>query len=107
MEQAKPVLLEPVMDVEVHTPDENSGDVMGEITSRRGRPMGMEAGSKGYQVVKATVPYSEMLDFSNQLSSITSGKGYFTMKFANYSEVPANEQDKIIAARKKELEEKE
>jgi len=107
MEQAKPVLLEPIMDVEVHTPDENSGDVIGEITSRRGRPMGMEAGSKGYQVVKATVPYSEMLDFSNQLSSITSGKGYFTMKFANYSEVPANEQEKIIATRKRELEEKE
>jgi len=107
MQEAKPVLLEPVMDVEVHTPDENSGDVMGEITSRRGRPMGMEAGSKGFQVVKATVPYSEMLDFSNQLSSITSGKGFFTMQFAHYAEVPSNEQDKIIAERKRELEEQE
>jgi len=107
MQDAKPVLLEPVMDVEVHTPEENSGDVMGEITSRRGRPMGMEAGSKGYQVVKATVPYAEMLDFSNQLSSITSGKGFFTMQFAHYAEVPSNEQDKIIAARKRELEEQE
>jgi len=107
MLEAKPVLLEPVMDVEVHTPDENSGDVMGEITSRRGRPMGMEAGSKGYQIVKATVPYAEMLDFSNQLSSITSGKGFFTMKFAHYAEVPSNEQDKIIAERLRELEEKE
>ncbi len=107
MQDAKPVLLEPVMDVEVHTPEENSGDVMGEITSRRGRPMGMEAGSKGYQVVKATVPYAEMLDFSNQLSSITSGKGYFTMQFAHYAEVPSNEQDKIIAERKRELEEQE
>src|SRR6056297_1031605 len=107
MQDAKPILLEPVMDVEVHTPEENSGDVMGEITSRRGRPMGMEAGSKGYQVVKATVPYAEMLDFSNQLSSITSGKGFFTMQFAHYAEVPSNEQDKIIAARKRELEEQE
>ena len=107
MQDAKPVLLEPVMDVEVHTPEENSGDVMGEITSRRGRPMGMEAGSKGYQVVKATMPYAEMLDFSNQLSSITSGKGYFTMQFAHYAEVPSNEQDKIIAERKRELEEQE
>ena len=105
MQSAKPVLLEPIMDVEVHVPEENAGDVMGEITSRRGRPMGMDQGAKGYQIVKAQVPYAEMLDFSNQLSSITSGKGFFTMKMSGYAEVPSNVQEKIIEERKKELEE--
>ncbi len=105
MDLATPVLLEPIMEVEVSVPDENAGDAMGEITSRRGRPLGMEPGSKGYQVVKAKVPFSEMLDFSNKLSSLTSGKGYFTMKFSEYSEVPGNIQEKIIAERKRELEE--
>lgn len=105
MDIAKPTLLEPIMEVEVSVPDENAGDAMGEITSRRGRPLGMESGSKGFQVVKAKVPFAEMLDFSNKLGSITSGKGYFTMKFSEYSEVPGNIQEKIIAERKKELEE--
>jgi elongation factor G len=105
MDMAKPTLLEPIMEVEVHVPDENAGDAMGEITSRRGRPLGMESGSKGFQIVKAKVPFAEMLDFMNKLSSITSGKGYFTMKFSEYSEVPGNIQEKIIAERKKELEE--
>ncbi len=105
MEMAKPVLLEPVMEVDVFVPEENAGDVMGEISSKRGRPLGMEAGSKGYQVVKAKVPFAEMLDFSSKLSSITSGKGYFTMKFSEYSEVPSNIQEKIIEERKRELEE--
>ena len=105
MELSKPVLLEPIMEVEVFVPDENAGDVMGEITSRRGRPLGMEAGSRGYQMVKAKVPFSEMLEFPNKLSSITSGKGYFTMKFSEYSEVPSNIQDQIILERKRALEE--
>jgi len=105
MDLAKPVLLEPVMEVDVFVPEENAGDVMGEISSKRGRPLGMEPGSKGYQVVKAKVPFSEMLDFSSKLSSITSGKGYFTMKFSEYSEVPSNIQEKIIEERKRELEE--
>lgn len=105
MDIAKPVLLEPIMEVDVFVPDENAGDAMGEITSRRGRPLGMEAGSRGYQVVKARVPFAEMLEFPNKLSSITSGKGYFTMKFAEYAEVPSNIQDQIILERKRALEE--
>ncbi|KAF2962179.1 elongation factor G [Fervidobacterium sp. 2310opik-2] len=105
MQQAKPVLLEPVMYVEVFTPDENAGDVMGDISSRRGRPMGMEPAGKGITVVKAEVPLAEMLDFQGRLSSITSGRGYFTMKFEKYDVVPPNIQEKIIAERKKYLEE--
>lgn len=105
MQQARPVLLEPVMYVEVYTPDENAGDVMGDISSRRGRPMGMEPAGKGMTVVKAEVPLAEMLDFQGRLSSITSGRGYFTMKFARYDIVPPNIQEKIIAERKKYLEE--
>ncbi|AMW31910.1 translation elongation factor 2 (EF-2/EF-G) [Fervidobacterium changbaicum] len=104
MQQARPVLLEPVMYVEVFTPDENAGDVMGDISSRRGRPMGMEPAGKGMTVVKAEVPLAEMLDFQSRLSSITSGRGYFTMRFAKYDIVPPNIQEKIIAERKKYLE---
>lgn len=105
MQQAKPVLLEPVMYVEIFTPDENAGDVMGDISSRRGRPMGMEPAGKGTTVVKAEVPLAEMLDFQGRLSSITSGRGYFTMRFAKYEVVPPNIQEKIIAERKRYLEE--
>lgn len=104
MQQARPVLLEPVMYVEVFTPDENAGDVMGDISSRRGRPMGMEPAGKGMTVVKAEVPLAEMLDFQGRLSSITSGRGYFTMRFTRYDIVPPNIQEKIIAERKRYLE---
>ncbi len=104
MQQAKPVLLEPVMNVEVYTPDENAGDVMGEISARRGRPLGMEPAGKGITKVMAEVPLAEMLDFQGRLSSITSGRGYFTMKFEKYDVVPPTNQEKIIAERKKYLE---
>ncbi|HCF37918.1 MAG TPA: elongation factor G, partial [Thermosipho africanus] len=103
-EQAKPVLLEPVMEVSVFVPDENAGDVMGEISSRRGRPHGMEPAGKGITKITAEVPLAEMLDFSGRLSSITSGRGYFTMKFSKYDIVPPNVQEKIIQERKRELE---
>ncbi|SHH15949.1 elongation factor G [Thermosipho atlanticus] len=106
-EQARPVLLEPIMEVEVFVPDENAGDVMGEISSRRGRPLGMEPAGKGTTKVMAEVPLAEMLDFSGRLSSITSGRGYFTMKFLKYDIVPPNVQEKIIQERKRELEEQE
>ncbi|MCD6546204.1 MAG: elongation factor G [Thermotogae bacterium] len=105
MQEADPVILEPIMEVEIFVPDDNAGDVMGEISSRRGRPLGMEPASKGFQKVKAEVPLAEMLDFSSKLSSITSGKGYFTMKFVRYEPVPQQIQEKIIAERQRELEE--
>ncbi|HEY8543379.1 MAG TPA: elongation factor G [Pseudothermotoga sp.] len=102
MEDAKPVLLEPIMEVEIFCPDEVAGDVIGEVTSRRGRPQGMEAIGRGMSKVKAEVPLAEMLDFSGRLSGITSGRGYFTMKFVRYQEVPPNIQEKIVQERKQE-----
>lgn len=106
MAEASPVILEPLMDVEVFVPDETAGDIMGEITSRRGRPMGMESQGRGSSKVVAQVPLAEMLDFANKLSSITSGRGYFTMKFNSYQETPPDVQQKIIVERERELEEK-
>lgn len=100
MEEAKPVILEPIMEVEIYCPDEVAGDVIGEVTSRRGRPQGMEPAGRGMSRVKAEVPLAEMLDFSGRLSGITSGRGYFTMKFVRYQEVPPNIQEKIIQERK-------
>ncbi len=102
MEEARPVLLEPIMEVEIFCPDEVAGDVIGEVTSRRGRPQGMESTGKGMSKVKAEVPLAEMLDFSGRLSGITSGRGYFTMKFVRYQEVPPNIQEKIAQERKQE-----
>ena len=107
MEAAKPVILEPIMEVEVFVPEENAGDVMGEISSRRGRPLGMEPSGKGMVKVKAEVPLAEMLDFSSKLSSITSGRGYFTMRFQRYEIVPPNIQEKIIEERRREMQEQE
>ena len=107
MAEANPVILEPLMDVDVFVPEEATGDIMGEITSRRGRPMGMEPQGKGTSKVVAQVPLAEMLDFANKLSSITSGRGYFTMKFNSYQETPPDVQQKIIVERQRELEEQQ
>jgi elongation factor G len=104
MAEANPVILEPIMDVEIFVPDDNAGDVMGEVTSRRGRPMGMETLGKGTTKVLAQVPLAEMLDFANKLNSITSVRGYFTMKFAGYQETPSDVQQKVIVEREREQE---
>jgi elongation factor G len=96
IEQAKPTLLEPIMRAEITVPDDNLGDVMGDISARRGRVQGTE--SRGHsQVVKAEVPMAEMLEYANALTSLTGGKGAFHMEFAHYEEVPAYARDKIIA----------
>lgn len=104
MESDNPVILEPVMHVEIFLPTENTGDVIGEITAKRGRPLGMESVGKGYDKILAEIPLAEMLDFSPRLSSISSGKAYFTMKFSHYSEVTPEIQNKIIEERKREEE---
>jgi len=75
---------------------------MGDITSRRGRPMGMESVGRGVDKIVAQVPLAELLDFSARLSALTSGRGYFTMKFSHYQEVPPDVQQKIVAERKRE-----
>jgi elongation factor G len=95
IERVKAVLLEPVMNVEITTPQENSGDILGDINSRRGRVSGMD--TKGNQaVVKAQVPLSEMLSYQSTLNSITGARGSYTMELDHYDEVPALIAQKII-----------
>jgi elongation factor G len=99
VEQARPTLLEPIMKAEITVPDESLGDVMGDVSSRRGKVQGTE--SRGHaQVVKAEVPMAEMLEYANALTSLTGGKGAFRMEFSHYDEVPAYARDKIIAEAK-------
>ncbi len=100
-EKGNVVLLEPIMEVEVYVPEEFMGDVIGDINSRRGKIMGMEAMGK-IQVVKAMVPEAEMYKYSTSLRSMTQGRGYFTMKFHHYEEVPREISQKIIEEAKKE-----
>jgi elongation factor G len=104
LQNGNPTLLEPIMSAEIYVPDKYAGDIMGDLNSMRGRIQGMEPSENGYQVIKAEVPLAEILDFSSKLNSMTSGQGYFTMKFSRYEEVPRNLQDKIIQDRKADLE---
>ncbi|HWC20514.1 MAG TPA: elongation factor G [Terriglobales bacterium] len=101
MEQAKPTLLEPIMQVEISIPDEFAGSIMGDLNSRRGRIQGMD-NKGGTTVVKAEVPMAEMLSYGADLTSMTQGRGSFSMEMAHYDVVPAALQDKIIAAAKAE-----
>jgi elongation factor G len=93
---AKPVLLEPIMKVEVVTPDENMGDVIGDLNKRRGQLEGMDSRG-GAQVVKAKVPLSEMFGYVTSLRTITSGRASSTMEFSHYAEAPRNISDEVIA----------
>ena len=86
---ADPVLLEPIMNVEVTAPEENMGDIMGDLSSRRGRPQGSETVGE-VQVIRAQVPLVEMLSYAPQLRSMTAGRGSYTMEFDHYEEVPAS-----------------
>jgi len=95
MTKAAPVLLEPIMKVEVVTPDENMGDVMGDLNSRRGRILGMDA-AHGSQVVTAEVPLGEMFGYATTLRSLTKGRASYSMQFEVYREVPRNIQDEIV-----------
>jgi elongation factor G len=95
MEKAKPVLLEPIMDVEVFTPQEFSGDIMGDLNSRRGRVSGMDMRGK-QQVIKAKVPLSEMLDYQSKLNSMTQARGSYHMQFSHYDVLPHNLAQKVI-----------
>jgi elongation factor G len=92
---AKPVLLEPVMKVSVKVPDANTGDIMGDLNSRRGRVLGMDS-EDDKQIINALVPMSEMLRYAPDLSSMTGGRGTFTMEFAQYDEVPSDLAQKVI-----------
>ena len=96
MNKATPALLEPYMDVEVVTPDDYLGDVMGDLNGRRGRVQSMEARA-GAQVVRAQVPLSEMFGYATDLRSRTQGRGVYTMTFDHYEEVPKNVAEKVIS----------
>jgi elongation factor G len=101
MEQAKPALLEPVMNVEITVPDEFAGTIMGDLNSRRGRIQGMD-NKAGNTVVKAEVPMAEMLTYGADLTSMTQGRGSFSMEMHHYDMVPAQLQEKIIEKSKAE-----
>ena len=103
MELCKPILLEPIMKIEVIVPDENMGDIMGDLNSRRGKIIGVETKGSN-QVVKASVPMAEILKYAPDLRSMTGGRGTFTMESSHYEEVPGQIAEKIIEAAKKDKE---
>jgi elongation factor G len=94
--RAKPVLLEPIMSVEVVVPEEYMGDVIGDLNSRRGRIEGLELRGTS-QIIKALVPLSEMFGYATELRSRTQGRGSFTMHFGRYDEVPASISEEIVS----------
>jgi elongation factor G len=98
--EANPTLLEPVLEVEVVVPDEYMGDVMGQLTAKRGHVLGMDS-SNGTQRLRAQVPQAEMFQYATELRSITQGRGRFSWKLDHYAEVPHNLADKVIAERSK------
>ena len=95
IDKVRPTLLEPIMDVEVTSPQEYSGDIMGDLNSRRGRVQGMEMRSN-QQVIKAQVPMAEMLDYQSKLNSITAARGSYHMQFSHYDQVPGQIAQKIV-----------
>ena len=97
--KCQPVLMEPIMKIEVLTPEENMGDVMGDLNRRRGQLQGVDTRA-GAQVIKAKVPLSEMFGYVTQLRTITSGRATSTMEFDHYAEAPRNIQDEVIAKAK-------
>jgi elongation factor G len=107
MEKASPTILEPIMKVEVHTTEEFMGDIMSDLSHRRGRPQGMDS-KPGTQIVHALVPMAEMLNYAPALRSMTQGRSSFHMEYSHYEEVPRPVQEKLVAqARKHHKEEPE
>ncbi len=101
IQEASPIILEPVMKMEIIVPEENMGDVMGDLNGRRGRVLGMDSEGK-YQVIKAQAPMSEVLKYALDLNAMTAGRGSFRMEHSHYEELPANLAEKVIAASKAE-----
>ncbi len=97
--KARPILLEPVMQVEIHVPDRFTGDVAGNLAGSRGRLAGMET-QEGMQVISAQVPMAALLEYSTQLRSITAGEGSFTMRFSHYEPMPPHLQEDVVRQRK-------
>ena len=101
--EARPCLLEPIMNVEVVAPAENAGDVIGDLNGRRGRILGMEPAGE-VVAVRAQVPMAEMLTYESSLRSMTGGRGGYSMEFSHYDEVPGQLAEKVVAAAKAEKE---
>jgi elongation factor G len=107
VQDAKPVVLEPVMKVEVVAPTDTLGAVIGDLNSKRGKVQGVEPQAGGNEKVTALVPMAEMLVYANQLQSMTSGRGLYSMEFSHYEELPAHMTAKLVAEREKIKEEEE
>lgn len=101
--KAKPVLLEPIVDVEVTVPSDNVGDIQGDLAGRRGRPQGQDMLPGNMAMIRAVVPLAELADYNSRLSSISGGQGSYTMEFSHYEVVPGNVQQQIVDAHNKEL----
>ena len=102
IEEADPILLEPVMSLEINVPEENMGDVMGDMNKRRGRILGMEPQADGSQIIKAEAPLSEVLTYAIDLRSQTSARGSFSMEFVRYEEVPKEITQKVVESKKED-----
>jgi elongation factor G len=101
LREANPVLLEPIMEIEVTVPEENMGDIIGDLNSRRGKVLGVDA--KGnHQVIKAHVPMAEVLKYAPDLNSMTGGRGQFSLALSHYQEVPSHLSERIVAQSQKE-----
>jgi elongation factor G len=105
MSKAQPVLLEPYVNLEIVVPDEYIGDIIGGISSKRGRVQGSDSLGGGTSTVRAQVPQAEIFQYSNELRAMTQGRGSFTMSLSHYEEVPAHIADLINASAKKRAEE--
>ncbi|HWN91863.1 MAG TPA: elongation factor G, partial [Verrucomicrobiae bacterium] len=101
--EAHPILLEPIMNIEVTAPSDNAGDVIGDLNGRRGRIVGMEPDGEIVSV-RAQAPMAELLTYESSLRSMTGGRGAYSMEFSHYEEVPAHLADKVVAAAKAEKE---
>ncbi len=102
--QAGAVLLEPIMLLTASVPEQSVGDVMGDLSSRRGRPLGTEGGVGGMTEVKAEVPMAEILTYAPDLRSLTGGQGEYTMEFLRYEEVPSHLAQKVVEKAQEEEE---
>jgi elongation factor G len=107
VQKAKPVLLEPIVNIEITIPAENMGDIAGDLASKRGRVIGQDMLAGNFIVVKAQVPLSEVTQYNSQLKSVTGGRGSYSMTLSHYEVVPPNVQQQVVAvyAKKKEVEE--
>jgi elongation factor G len=106
MEDAHPVLLEPIMNVEIYAPQEYAGALTGDLISRRGRLQGMDM-KRDTQIIRAQVPMAEMVSYAPVLTSVTGGRGTYHMEFSHYDEVPAHIAQKIIEEANKERKQEE